>query len=50
MSTTVKDIAAGMLLAIIIYLLVRNGEQTQKVITALTGGIADNVKALQGRD
>lgn len=44
-----KQIVAGFVLLILVYLLVINSAGTNKVIKAMADGIGGTVKALQGR-
>lgn len=44
-----KEVVAGMVMLILIYLLVNNASGTSKVIESGSGGLTETIKALQGR-
>jgi uncharacterized protein YoxC len=49
MSSTVKDIVAGIFMCVIVYLLISNGTKTSQVIDSLAKGAGSMTKTLQGR-
>jgi len=45
----VKEIISGMVLLILVFLLVNNGDKTNTVIKSLSSGLDNTISVLQGR-